>query len=126
MAAYPRDWFWCVRSGTIERARDNKKFSVGNAKVKRDVIATPTNADEYRAYLVGWLKDPAIQHAQDLIARFAKDRELRMICEVGSQDYSLIATLFMPKLHELAHADELKGEQIAAIWIQHGFNELPW
>ena len=21
MAAYPRDWFWCVRSGTIERAR---------------------------------------------------------------------------------------------------------
>lgn len=110
----------------IERARDNKHFRVGNAKAKRDPVKTPTTPEEYRAYAVEWIKDPAIQHADDLIGRLAKDRELRTVCEVGSDDYAWLSTLFMPKLHELSKGDELTDGQVAALWVQHGFNELPW
>jgi len=110
----------------FEHARGNKFFRVGNEAVQRETATTPTTSSEYRAYLVRWLKDPAIQHADQLIGRFAKDRDLRAACEVGSDDYAWIATLFMPKLHELARADEMTEPQVATMWISHGFNELPW
>jgi hypothetical protein len=110
----------------ITSARDNKHFMVGDAKPKRDRDTLPKTASEYRAYAVAWLKDPNIEHADQLIARFAKDRDLRTACEVGSDDYAWIATLFMPKLHELARADELTEPQVATMWINHGINELPW
>jgi hypothetical protein len=110
----------------IQSARDNKHFKVGNAKPKRDPAALPTTAEGYRSYMVEWLKDPSIQHADELIARFARDRELQATCEVGSDDYSYLSTLFMPKLHELARGDDLNEPQVAAIWIQNCFNVLPW
>ena len=110
----------------FEHARGNKFFRVGADPVKPEKRQAPTTSEQYRAYIVDWLQDPAIQHAEDLIARFAKDRELRGRCEVGSDDYSYIATLFTPKLHDLARADELTENQVAHLWIQHGFNELPW
>lgn len=110
----------------IERARESKFWSVGNAKPKREAVGMPTTAEQYRAYMVDWLKDPAIEHVEQLIARFAQDRNLRTACEVGSDDYAYLSTLFLPKLHELTHADELNQPQVAAIWISHGFNELPW
>jgi hypothetical protein len=110
----------------FEHARGNKFFRVGNEAVKRDSMTLPATAEQYRAYIVNWLKDPAIQHADQLIARFAKDRDLRTACEVGSDDYAWIATLFMPKLHELSRADELTEPQVATLWISHGINELPW
>ena len=110
----------------IERARDNKHFRVSGQKPKRDPAALPKTAEEYRAYMITWLKDPAIQHADDLIARFTKDRELQSMCEVGADDYAYLGTLFMPRLHELARADELKTEQVAQLWLQHGVNQLPW
>lgn len=110
----------------IERARDNKHFKVGNNRPKRDAMVQPKTAEEYRAYMVGWLQDPAIQTTNQLIARFAKDRELQAACEVGADDYSYLATLFTPKLYELAKADELTDQQVATIWIQNGINQLPW
>ena len=110
----------------IERARENKLFAVGNMRPKRESTGLPTTAEEYRAYAIKWLKDPAIEHAEQLIARFAKDRELRIACEVGSDDYDYLSTLLMPKLHDLARGDELTETQVAHLWIQHGFNELPW
>lgn len=110
----------------IESARQNKHFRVGNERPKRDPSALPETSEQYRAYLVDWLKSPGIDHADDLIARFAKDRELQLACEVGADDYAWIATLFMPKLHELAKADELTEGQVATIWINHGYNQLPW
>ena len=110
----------------IERARDNKTFTVGNAKPKREQKRAPETAEQYRGYMIDWLQDPAIQHAEDLIARFAKDRTLRAACEVGSDDYSYLSTLFMPRLHKLATADELTEGQVSHLWMQHGFNELPW
>lgn len=110
----------------IERARDNRHFRVGNARVRRDAMTEPKTAEEYRAYMVGWLKDPAIDHAETLIARFVRDRELQEMCEVGADDYAFLSTLFMPRLHELAKADELTEGQVASMWINHGVNQLPW
>lgn len=110
----------------IERARENSHFKVGNARRQRGAIIEPKTAEEYRAYVVEWLKDPALDHADRLIARFAKDRDLQAACEVGADDYSYLATLFMPKLHELARADELSEGQVASLWLNHGINQLPW
>lgn len=110
----------------IERARENRHFRVGNARPKRDVMERPQTSQEYRAYFVNWVKDPAFDHVETLITRFAQDRQLQIDCEVGSDDYSYMATIFMPKLHELARADELTEAQVAQIWINHGVNQLPW
>lgn len=102
-------------------------FRVGNAsRPKRDASTLPTTSNEYRAYAIEWLKDPSIQHADQLIARLAKDRELHLACEVGADDFSYLATLFTPKLYELQKADELTSQQVSTIWINHGFNVLPW
>lgn len=111
----------------IERARENKHFKVGSgSKARRPEKALPTTAEEYRAYAVDWIKDPAIEHADELIGRFARDRELQLACEVGADDFSYLATLFMPRLHELSRADELSEPQVASLWINHGINQLPW
>lgn len=111
----------------IESARNNPCFRLGSEKAPRKAKnALPKTADEYKAYIVRWMQDPSIQSASDLIGRFAKDRELQAACEVGADDFAWIGTLFMPKLSDLAKADELSNEQVAAIWLQHGINQLPW
>lgn len=110
----------------IESARSNPHFKVGDAKPKRANRELPKTAEEYRAYIAAWLQDPSIQHADQLIARFAKDRDLQVACEVGSSDWALIATLFVPKLHEMSKADELTDGQVAQMWVNAGINQLPW
>ena len=110
----------------IERARENPLFKVGDARPRRRTIEIPKTAEEYRAYIAAWLQEPSIQHADQLIARFARDRELQAACEVGSDDFAFISTLFMPKLHDMAKADELTDGQLAQLWINHGINQLPW
>lgn len=110
----------------IERARDNPHFKVGSGPAKRQIKALPKDAADYRAYMVDWLADPSIQHADQLIARFAKDHDLQVTCEVGADDYAYLATLFMPRLHDLAKGDELTEGQVASLWINHGINQLPW
>lgn len=115
----------------VERARENKFFLVGTAKdgtakAKRDPQAMPTTAREYVGYMVEWLKDDSIQNAEQLISRFARDRDLRATCDVGTDDYNYLATLFMPKLHELQRMDELSDAQIGSLWVSHGINQLPW
>lgn len=110
----------------IESARANKHFTVGSRRPKPQARELPKTAEQYRAYAVDWIKDPSIQHTEQLIARFAQDRDLQAACEVGADDYAWLATLFMPKLHELSKADELNENQVASIWINHGINQLPW
>jgi len=110
----------------IARARENKLFSVGNAKARRDPAKEPTTAEEYRGYFVEWMKTPSIQHAEDLVARLGRDRDLQHVCGVGTDDFDFMRDLFMPKLHDLAKQDELTQAQLADIWIRHGFNQLPW
>jgi hypothetical protein len=109
----------------IESARNNKHFQVGGTKKKRDASALPETAEQYRAYMVDWLQG-SFDHADELIQRFARDRDLRDRCDVGSDDYSYLATLFMPRLHELARGDDLNDLQVSAIWARNGFNVLPW
>jgi hypothetical protein len=111
----------------IQSARDNRHFRVGTGKgPRRDAFTLPKTAEEYRGYMVGWLKDPELEHADQLIARFARDRDLQAACEVGADDYAYLSSLFMPKLHDLARGDELNEPQVAALWISHGINQLPW
>lgn len=110
----------------IERARDNPHFKVGDARPKRTGREMPTTAEGYRAHIAAWLQDPSIQTADQLIQRFARDRELQASCEVGASDWDLIATLFVPKLHDMAKADELTPEQVAHLWVNAGVNQLPW
>lgn len=111
----------------IERARENKHFVVGNARApRRERSVLPKTAEEYKAYAIEWMKDPSIDHAAGLIARFARDRDLQAACEVGSDDFAYLGTLFMPRLHELAKADELTEGQVAQLWVNAGFNQLPW
>ena len=119
-----------VNATLIERARGNLHFRVGDAKKARDPVKDPTTAEEYRIYFVEWLKSPAMSgedtHADDLIARYARDRQLQAVCGVGTDDYEFIGNLLTPKLHELSKRDEMSGEQLAASWRRFGFNQLPW
>jgi len=111
----------------IERARDNKHFKVGSGRgSKREAVALPKTPDQYRAHMIAWLLDESIRSTDQLVARFAQDRELQATCEVGADDWAYLSTLFMPKLHELAKADELTEAQVAHVWINHGINQLPW
>lgn len=114
----------------IESARGNRHFIVGNAKPKRDPVKDPETPEEYRGYFTEWLKSPAFSapdtHAEDLISRFAKDRELQAACGVGSDDYEFMQALFVPKLHELAKSDELTEPQVASLWMRFGYNVTPW
>lgn len=116
----------------IESARSNPSFTVGSEKKKRTKAdAMPTDAKTYRSYMVGWLKEErdgvsVFEHAEDLIARLAQDRELQAKCEVGFDDFQYLSSLFMPRLADLAVADELSEGQIASIWVKYGYNQLPW
>jgi hypothetical protein len=111
----------------IENAKGSRFYSIGDAPHPRvrKPNSEPETAEEYRAYMVEWLKQP-FDHASDLIARFVRDRDLQTACEVGFDDYQYLATLFMPKLHELARGDELSEQQVAQLWLSHGVNQLPW
>lgn len=111
----------------IESARNNPAFVVGkDAKPKRERSALPKNAREYSAYFIEWLKDGHFETVEELVARFAKDRDLQAKCEVGPDDFAYLGTLFNPRLADLAKAEALTEPQVAAIWISHGVNQLPW
>lgn len=110
----------------IQSARANPHFKVGSGRSAHKPAALPVDAEGYRAYLIEWLKDPALDSPQKLIERFVRDRELQLACEVGSDDYAYLATLFMPRLHELAKAHEFTEGQVAQMWVNHGVNQLPW
>jgi hypothetical protein len=119
----------------IELARDNKHFTVGSGastRSRRKAAVMVETPEQYRAHLADWMKEvgadgqPVVKSASQLVERFAKERDMRTMAEVGASDYDLIGALFMPKLHDLAKADELTADQVTALWRQHGFNELPW
>lgn len=119
----------------VERAKDNKHFTVGAAgssKPRRKPSVMVETPEQYRAHLADWMKEtgadgqPVVKSASDLVARFAKERDMRVFAEVGASDYDMIGTLFMPKLHDLAKADELSADQVSQLWKNAGFNELPW
>jgi hypothetical protein len=109
----------------IERARDNRQFMVGDQRKPRDAIAQPVTSDEYKTHMISWMMEP-FRHVEDLIGKFASERNLQAACGVGSDDYDYLGSLFMPKLMALARADEMTELQLAAVWARHGYNVLPW
>ncbi|EJN14751.1 hypothetical protein PMI42_01725 [Bradyrhizobium sp. YR681] len=112
----------------IESAKGNPHFVVGDpSKAQRSPRnKQPKDAKSYRAYFIDWLKDETFETPEELIGRFARDRELQAKCEVGPDDFALMGELFMPKLSDLAKACDMAEAQLAAVWINHGFNQLPW
>lgn len=109
-------------------ARSNPHFVVGDLDnaPRRPRDKLPTDAKGYRAYFIGWLKEETFETPDELISRFARDRDLQARCEVGPDDFALIAELFMPKLSDLAKACDMAEAQLAAVWVNHGYNQLPW
>lgn len=112
----------------IEAARGNPHFVVGDpAKAPRKPRdKMPGDAKGYLAYFVAWLKDETFETPEELIGRFARDRDLQAKCEIGPDDFARIGELFMPKLADLAKANDMAEAQLAAVWVNHGYNQLPW
>lgn len=111
----------------IERVRDgNPSFTAGDAKApKKKKVELPTDANGYKAYMIGWLQDQ-FDSAEALIERFVRDRDLQITCEVGAEDFAYLGSLFLPKLSKLAKADDMSEGQIASAWLRHGVNQLPF
>ncbi|XUM21063.1 hypothetical protein ACRAVF_27255 [Bradyrhizobium oligotrophicum S58] len=110
----------------IQRARDNPHFSVDGQRSKRGKIGTPKDADEYKRYFVGWLKNETFDCVDDLLDRFVRDRNLQISAELAPEDFAWMRDLFNPRLHDLAKADGITEPQIAAAWAARGVNVLPW
>jgi hypothetical protein len=115
----------------IEQARGNKFFKVGPFESAKDSTAAvdaaltdPKNPTQYRARLVDWLKK--VTDINELASTWAKEQPMREACEVGSDDYAYIGTLFYPKMHELAKAAGLNQQQLAELWARYGVQQLPF
>jgi hypothetical protein len=107
----------------IDAAKGNRFFSVGD-EIVRTPNAAPKTRDEYRNHVVAWLKE--VLTTDDLAHRWARDRNLRTSCEVGSDDLNYLGTLIDPKLRDLQRADGLSDPQVATLFIQVGILDLPW
>jgi hypothetical protein len=108
----------------IEAARGNRQFSVGNKGPDDDNPGPPTTAMEYRGHVVDWLK--TISTVDQFVAEWARDRTLRMACEVGVDDVNYLGTLIEPKLHAMRLAEGLSTNDVAAIFVKRGELEIPW
>lgn len=125
----------------IEAAKGNKHFKVGpfdpdkDKPPSPDFTGTPKTSDEYRAHVVAWLKklkaanergEPNVTGIDDMIKQWAAEQHLRELCDVGSDDYSFISQLFLPKMHELQKVAELNDKQLADKWGSYGIFQLPF
>ena len=115
----------------IERARENDHFQVGDQKPRRNRPAEPKTPEEYRAHIAEWIKDAGqpesdIQSVNDMITKFAREAPLQRACGVGTDDWSMIGELFMPKLHTLQKMEEMSDGHLSSIWVNHGIMQLPW
>jgi hypothetical protein len=116
----------------IEAAKNNRFFKVGTFDPQKDAggvvplpsIADPKTSEQYRAHVVEWLRK--VTDIDDFVKRWASEGDMRMACEVGSDDYSYLGTLLRPKMHELQKVAQLNDLQLAELWVRHGVNQLPF
>jgi len=108
----------------IEAARGNRFFRVGNEAAKDNPNRAPTDAMDYRAHVVQWMR--GVTTVEQLISHWAADRDLRSKCEVGRDDIQYLGTLIEPKIRVMRQAEGLTQAQIAEIWMKHGVLDLPW
>ena len=115
----------------IAAARGNKFFRVSGETSKPDPFREPTNAMEYRAHVVDWMRgvsnydDPA-EKIDYIIRKWASDRNYRTVCEVGQDDVAFLGTMFEPEMQRLRKAAGLSDMQVADMWVRHGVLDLPW
>ncbi len=107
----------------IDAARGNRFFQVGNEK-KALSNETPKTHDQYRAHVIRWLGET--KNTEDLIKRWAADRELRTSCEAGSDDYRYLSQFLETKLRDHARFDGLDDQKVASLFLKHGIVEIPW
>ena len=126
----------------LEAARGNKFFKVGKFDPSRDGAplpdfnGDPKTADEYRRHAVGWINKlgvhpepdthPRPEDLDEMIKTWIAETRMREMCEVGSDDYSYIGTLFLPKMYELARVAELNNDQLVKRWASYGITQLPF
>jgi hypothetical protein len=118
----------------IEQARGNRFFKVGEFDPARDKVATievsdPKTPGEYRAHFVAWFNKLSVNDTNginQMVAMWAKEQPMREMCEVGTDDYSYIGTLFNPKMHQLMMAANINPGQLAELWARHGVQQLPF
>lgn len=111
----------------IEAARGNSRFIVGDFKagmMPPKVNEIPTSPTGYRLHVMQWMRD--VVSVDQLVEQWGKDRALRGACDVGADDISYLGTLLDPKMRELQRRDGLSDQQLASVWIKHGFLEIPW
>lgn len=121
----------------IEQARGNRFFKVGKFDADKDqaplpgFAGDPKTSAEYRSHIIGWVNKLGGQHPQpedieEMIKTFVAEARMREMCEVGSDDYSFIGSIFLPKMHELARAAGLNDDQLAKAWARYGLFQLPF
>ena len=108
----------------IAAARSNSYFRVGNEINKDTPNGPPTDGMGYRGHVVGWIG--AVTTIDQLVSRWAADRDLRAKCDVGLDDIQYLGTLIEPKIRVMRQAEGLSQAQIAEIWMKHGVLDLPW
>lgn len=112
------------RGDLVEAARGNRFFRVGSEKRVDEPVGPPTDSMQYRAHVVDWLNE--ISTVDQLVSKWAADRDLRMKCEVGHDDISFLGTLVEPKLRAMRLQEGMSETDVAGVWIKHGVMELPW
>lgn len=94
-------------------ARKNKYFEIeGEGKKEATKHSEPTDADQYRAHAVRWMR--AATSAQQLVSRWESEQELRDECGVGKDDEDYLGTLFNPKKKALEEAANIDNTLIEA------------
>lgn len=119
----------------IEQARGNRFFKVGDFDPARDtggqpmVISDPKTPTEYRAHFVAWFNKLSVNDIggiNQMVATWAREQPMREACEVGTDDYSYIGSLFNPKMYQLMMAANINKQQLAELWANHGVLQLPF
>jgi hypothetical protein len=133
-----------TKAELIEAARNNRFFKVGSFDPAKDSTAAlsevpaddPKTSEQYRARVVAWLKrldkisaDPEQGPGgalEAMVKTWAKEQHMREACEVGSDDYSYIGSLFLPKMHQFSQAAGLNQQAVAELWARNGVFQLPF
>jgi len=108
----------------IEAAKGNRFFRVEGEEDTPDQARKPTTHDEYRAHVVGWAK--LTRGVEELISMWASERQLRVECEVGSDDIQWLGTIIEPRLRQMRLEEGLTEMTVAGLWVKHGILDLPW
>lgn len=116
----------------VKKLRDhpNPFFKLGTFDPNTDkappegFFGEPKTADQYKAHAVGWVKKCA--EIEDMAKTWVAEQRIREMCEVGTDDYAWLGTIFVPKMRDLARKAELNDSQLSQLWQRYGVFSLPF